>query len=247
MLRSRRARRSSFNRPVRQALVSGAVTGESLAPTDLLRRIHELRKGPDESLEDLVTLMTRQWPVVQAREPSKEDAESCRLAMLANYELRNYRGGSVWRVRALLKAVSARWLDGVIVLVQTEALRIQGQANDDLPPLDPDYRVVQQALDVYEELRPYAGTDGSDGLVQPSPRMIGRLYHDKRALMALGQGRYDEAVELYDQAMAFTVGDDRGPLLISGGRALCQYLAADSETDENAAIDATRTLCEDAE
>lgn len=223
------------------------VTDESLAPADLLRRVHALRKGPDGQLEDLLTLMERHWPVVQLREPSKEDAESCRLAMLASYELKNYRGGSVWRVRALLKAVTSGWMHGVIVIVQTEALRIQGQVNDDLPLLHPDYRVAQQALDIYEEIRPYAGSGGSIGLAQPSPRMIGRLYHDKLALMALAQGQYDEAMELYDRAIAFTEGEDRGPLLIAGGQALCRYLAADGEADETAAIDATRALSEDAD
>jgi tetratricopeptide (TPR) repeat protein len=212
------------------------------SPPDLLSEVQELPKGGDPDLRALVDTMREHWPEVQLREPAVEDAEACRLAMLASYDLKEYRAGYVWRVRALTQALLAEWMDGVIVIVQTEALRIQGQVNDDRPLFDPGYRVVDQAVQILEEIRPYAGDVGPAAPVQPSPRMIGRLYCDKRALILLAQGKYAEAHDSYERAKRYASGDDRGTLLIAGGQALCRYLAAGDEPEKEAAIAATREV-----
>jgi hypothetical protein len=205
--------------------MSVAVTSaRAMPPSDLLLRIYEMNKLDDPAR--IVELVEAEWPSFRSVAPTSIEAEICRQAMLACYRQRRYYDGYLWRMRAMIRAASAGWLYGVAALLQTEALRIQAQENGDRQPMTPGYVVLPQALAILDEMRPFAGAHGPIGVPQPSPQLIGRMYHEKRAFLLLASGRYSDALAAYDSALAFVADDERGRLKVRGGRALVLYLSA---------------------
>ena len=173
------------------------------------------------------------------RQPLADDAESCRMTMLAYYDLHetyveeDYLNGYVWRVRSLIRAAASEYLEGVLKLVQTETFRIQGEANRFRDPesperfvrrksSDPDYVVVPEAYDILDEMRPFV--DGA--LAGDLPDIIGRIYWEKRAFLLYAERRYEEAIAEYSNALAYAGDDPRGSTKVRGGLANCWYLSS---------------------
>lgn len=83
---------------------------------------------------------------------------------------------------------------------------------------------------------------------QPFARVLRRLTHEKRGFSYFVEGRYQEAVLSYEQALEYTTPDSRGNLKARGGRALARYMGsartADDLTDLNEDLVTIRTTAE---
>jgi hypothetical protein len=211
----------------------------ALAERDLLAEIQRLAEADEQ--EAIAALATAEWPRMKGREPNREDAESCRLTMLALYKLGRQNEGRVWRVRAMLGSARAGWPIGVAALVTGEAFQLQSEANAGVAPSDPAYVLVEESLEILDELLPLIGPEGPDGLPQPSPELLGRIYHEKRAFLLFAGRRFADAQRDYESAGNYVRHDDRGRLKVAGGLAACRY-ASDPEANAIATIAATEAV-----
>jgi hypothetical protein len=119
---------------------------------ELLDRVKSLAREDDQGL--LIGIVNDNWDELKRRPPNRLDAETCRLAMLAHYKRQAYLDGYVWRVRTMVRAAAAGWVECVALLVQREALQIQAIENVGKAPTDPEYRVIEQADTIMAEMEP---------------------------------------------------------------------------------------------
>lgn len=235
-----------------------AESTEEMDPRALKDRVRELQGGGDATRDQLIALVHDQWGAIARRQPLADDAETCRMTMLAYYDLHetyveeDYLNGYVWRVRSLIRAAASNYLEGVVKLIQTETFRIQGEANRYPDPAsperflrrkssDPDYVVVQEAYDILDEMRPFV--DGA--LSGDLPGIIGRIYWEKRAFLLYADRRYEEAITGYSNALACAGDDLRGSTKVRGGLANCWYHLSSNDPDlRGRAISETRFVLE---
>ncbi len=197
----------------------------------------------------LVDDAERAWTDAGPYPPTRQGADACRLAMTGYYQLadggqheEHYLTGYVWRVRTLVRAAESGWMACVLVIAQSEALRIQSAVNAPLTTEHPDYRAVPEALTILEELVPYVDSaDAGEDPRAPSMRVVGRLYHEKRAFLEATARQYAVALEHYERALAYCGEDLRAELKVLGGRA--NVLAALGAAARHAeALDLTREV-----
>jgi hypothetical protein len=218
----------------------------TMTPTALLEAIQELSKKGDN--DAVVALADANLAEIQSRPACAEDAESCRLTMLAQIK----RGGSsgsdtVWRVRSLARATAIGWQECIMALAIPDVFGlIEAIGTPSDPPSFDEFRVPREALEVLEELRPFAGNEPGPYSFGPEPPFFARLYHEKRGFLLCAMGEYAAAIASYDEALdaAETNMSERGKLKVRAGRALCTYLWNGSDNDVRAAIDETATIAE---
>lgn len=181
----------------------------------------------------LQALVDSEWPQVREREANAEDAEVCRLAMLAAAHMQNYGAVRLWRARALARFAAIGWVEGIASIIMGEAFVELARANDDysrgrtLDLIKPS----RVALGVLGELERFTVGRGSGfhlGPSSPSQAVLKRLYHEKRGFLLLLGGAYDEARASYDRACDAAGTHQRGQVKVRLGRCLVDYLAADN-------------------
>jgi len=219
---------------------SDAFQVEAATPEALLAHLRDLAK--DDRQQAVVEVATRALPSIQAREANAADAETCRLTMLALFQLGDWEPGYVWRMRALVRAAASGWLGGVLVLVQTEAFRIQSVANGPTHPSSEDYVVRDAALEILEEMHPYLDLEADHGIPWSSRRFFARIYWEKTGFLHYAARRYAEALRCYEAALTCTGGDERGALKIPGGIALTRYMASSDPEVRAFALAEMRTV-----
>jgi hypothetical protein len=213
--------------------------------TEAERLLSEVQELLDTARErKLLRLVDERWPEVQARAACREDAETCRLAMIAAYQLAEeeaaklpkndrrearridrYHSAAVWRVRSLARAAGCGWIDGVMAIVMSEALRLQSGANgNEYRPGDDGYVVREEAFAILAEMEPYVGSATSEGIYKPCPSFTGRQLHEKRAFLEATRGRWAEAVDGYERALKYVASDRRGLVKVALNLSQAQYL-----------------------
>lgn len=205
-----------------------------LVLAEVLREAQSLNKAG--RFQRLVELVEGRWDELGAVPPSRAGADLCRITMLAHYRLganggshEHYLRGYVWRVRALVRAAASGWTAGILVLAQTEALRVQWAGNMGLPVGSSDYAVVPQAAQILDEFEPYADIDDAgDSPLQPSPRVVGRMLYEQRAFLNYLAGDYEAAVTNYDVALDYAGEDERAELKVLAARASAIYAGGDA-------------------
>ncbi|MBE2318339.1 hypothetical protein DVA67_020325 [Solirubrobacter sp. CPCC 204708] len=195
---------------------------ENLTAAELYAKAAELFRDDQEAL---LELMHAQLESIEAREPNGHDAESCRLAMLAAAPVGAQVG--LWRARALARFGSVGWLEGVAMMIMSDAFRQLSVVNDDYVrgrTLD-RMQMSEEALQMLRELRHFtAGERRFD--FGPTPALVARVLPEKSGFMLTVAGRLDEARASYERALAETKGDERGTIKVQAGLEVVGYLQA---------------------
>lgn len=181
----------------------------------------------------LRALVDSEWPRVKEREANAEDAEVCRLAMLAAAHVQDYGAVRLWRARALARFAAIGWVEGTASIIMGEAFMELARVNDDYSR-GRTLNLIQPssvALGVLGELERFTVGQGSGfqlGPSSPSQAVLKRLYHEKRGFLLLLGGAYHEAGASYDRAYDAAGTHQRGQVKVRLGRFLVDYLAADN-------------------
>lgn len=202
---------------------------------------------PDADLEeqnyrDLLAAAQAEWGSGVGISP-----ERCRRAMLACFGLQDYSLGYVWRARALRLAVESQDRNVLAALYVQEAVRvataemISGRQED--PVQRPSAAYLAAASAILEECAAILA-GGVDEERAPSPATLSGLLHEKRGLIRLYDGRFREAEDDYQAAVAHAerVQDARRVLKASAGLALVRYLGAASTAQREDQCQATDVL-----
>jgi hypothetical protein len=226
---------------------------ESMTPRQLFEVVVGLRGRADD---ELLRTVAGEWPAMESRRATPEDAETCRLAMLAAMALSWHSINILWQARAYVKFLALDWREGVASVVMTNAFRLLAIANDNYPQ-GRSYDVLHpapEAVKVLEALRPFAIGPGSGFDVGPTPALVARFIDEKSGFLLTLEKRWDEAEAAYDRALAQVAadpdasGDPHGKLRVQLGRELVRYLRESaSGGDGRAAAAATAQLVKDNE
>lgn len=196
------------------------------------------------------------WPLVRDRAASPEDAETCRLAMLA--ALHEAVVGEdpalavVWRARALSRFTRCGWTEGVASIAMGEAFRLLAQVNGDyaggrtLDRLTP----APGAREVLAELATYLDVPASEvrlGPSAPSRAVLERFRHEKSGFLLLVEGDVDGARASYAAAATAVRGHARGEVKVALGAALVEYVGDVRSGTDTGAADRTEALARQAE
>jgi len=184
----------------------------------------------DADAEALVSTLTDAFAEM-TRPASPEDAETCRLAMLAALQSPETVATTlVWRARALSRAVVVGWTECVAAIAMGEAFSLLATANDQfvrgrtLDVLQP----APLALSALMELEVYLQATDSGirlGPSSPSRALIRRFLYEKRGFLLLVAGEFNRARESYEDAAREAEGQPRGEVKVALGAALVEYLA----------------------
>jgi len=215
--------------------------------TSLLARVIDLAPTTDPA--GALALGESEWPQMEARAATAEDAESCRLLSLSGAETRDHAAADRWRDRARTRAEAVGWPELVAALDMSEAFRTLSVHND-------DYRrgrtldVIEgstEAVDLIRRLGPVA--EGPDSGIRvsrqsPSVALIRRFVLEKTGSFQLALRQWDEAAESFAGAVRAAEGP-RGLLKSRGGLALADYSRAREAGDHQgmaAATEATESV-----
>lgn len=210
----------------------------------------------------LLALVEAEWAAMQQREPCREDAETCRLAMVAAYQRAEdevaklaknsraelhrvdvYYEGLVWRMRCLARAAACNWVDGIMALIMSEALRVQSFANNTVRrPGAEGYEVREEALEILAEMEPFIGLAGAEGIYQPSPSFTGRQFHEKMAFLNASQGRWVDAITGFTKALDYVTEDRRGQIKVDLNLQQARYRGSTDPDVRTDAIERTQEL-----
>lgn len=220
---------------------SPSVTSSDAAAS-LLLTIQRLTKRNE--LDEAVRVADKHWDEMKARDACVEDAESCRLTMLACLDLGRrehdrHREAVVWRVRAVARAAALGWGELIMALSLPDVLGIVRDANPSAETLT-SMIIPDAALTAWEEALPFLELDPTAPR-HPDGPILARLYWEKRGFMLCARREYAVAIESYDRALEFTAGTERGMLKVKLGRALCVYLR-DTEGRTRAVTDTAELL-----
>jgi hypothetical protein len=193
-------------------------------PRELMKLAQRLL---DNDPQELLRQVAEQWPAMTDRvEP--EDAETCRLAMLAAS-----LGGpapaheiALWRTRGLTRAALCGWTEGAGALIMSEAFRVLSAANDDYEQgrtIDV-IRPSAQAYDMLQELGHIAAYPASGHDFGPTPDVIRRFWHEKSGFMLCVADDLAAAAARYALAFETAQGNVRGALKVRAGALLVDYL-----------------------
>ena len=187
--------------------------------------------GSDGDAEALVAAVDAQWPAMSRRAPTPEDAETCRLTMLAALQVPELAAeAAVWRARALSRATVVGWTECVAALAMGEAFRMLAVANEDFPrgrTLDV-IKPVPAAVAALEELSVYLTAPDSGirlGPMAPTRAVVERFLHEKGGFLRLVQGDIAGARSSYAAAAQAAAGQPRGEVKVALGAALVEYVA----------------------
>ncbi len=201
----------------------------TLSPEELYRELDRLCRLDD--FDAAIALADANWEALSARAPSPFDTETCRRTMLAHAARAQpgyYAQMSVWRIRAMNRALRLGWNASAIALTIPEAFRLFGQANnldEGTPRVLLHLRTPHETFAVLEELATIEDDEPTDS-PGPPPIPLRRLYWEKRGFFLMLNSEYTSALESYEHALEFVGDDVRGELKVHGGIALCRYLQA---------------------
>lgn len=209
-----------------------------LSPGALYERVAEMSDNAHtpEGGRALLEFLVTEWPAMSSRASTPEDAEVCRLAMLAALDASDFAIANVWRARALARFATIGWTEGVGSILMGIAFQELDQVNDhyrDGQTLDA-IRPSKAALAIMDELERFTHgrSSGFDlGPRSPTQAVVRRFYFEKRGLLLLLDGDYDAARNSYMKALEAAAGNVRGEIKVNLGLALVHYLAAGAQAD----------------
>lgn len=214
----------------------------ALTPGELYEAVCDLwlDAHTPEGGAELLEFANGNWEDLAERAPSPEDAEVCRLAMLAAVVTRDIQAASVWRVRALARFSALGWVEGVGTLIIGTAFGELARANGDYSNGQTFDNVIPSytALAILEEARRFTVGPGSDfqlGPQSPTQSVLRRLFHEKRGFLCTLSGDFDEARASYAEALLAAAGSERGVIKVELGLALLEYLQAGASADSELA------------
>lgn len=206
----------------------------------LLAEIVELAptKDPVRALE----LGDAEWPAMESRGATPEDAEICRLLAVSAGEVGDYPAAERWRQRSRVRGEAVGWPELVAALDMQLAFKALSIRNNDYAngkTLD----VIEgstEAVELIQRLAPVA--DGPDSGIRvsaqsPSVALIRRFILDKTGAFQLALGQWPEAAASFTKAIAGAEGA-RGRLKSRGGLWLALYSGAMDAGDDGAAEEA---------
>lgn len=220
---------------------------------ELYSRVYELSMDAHTTAgaARLHALVDAEWLTVSERSANAEDAEVCRLAMLAAVQTRDYGAVRLWRARALARFAAIGWVEGIAYIVMGEAFVELAQVNDGysqgrtLDLIKPS----GVGLGVLAELERFTVGQGSGfqlGPSAPSQAVLKRLIHEKRGFLLLLSGEYVEARAAYDLAYDAAGANRRGQIKVRLGRCLADYLAAGTAEQRERVAQQTELLGQEA-
>src|SRR4051794_4619643 len=95
----------------------------------LLLAIYEL--APAKDPRAALAIGEREWTAMDARPPSAEDAETCRLLSISASEIGEFAAADIWRDRARVRAEQLPWPELVAALDLSSAFKVLAARNDD--------------------------------------------------------------------------------------------------------------------
>ena len=110
----------------------------------------------------VLSIVRAEWPSVSSRAKQPEDAETCRLAMLAAAAEHLYSDSVLWQARALARFVALDWHEGAAAVIMSTTFRLLAMANNDYME-GSTYDVLRpapEALLALKELEPFAEGPG---------------------------------------------------------------------------------------
>jgi hypothetical protein len=197
--------------------------------TELTRRqlLEEVRQLSGVDSAGLLRVAGDNMTAMTRRVATAEDAETCRLAMLAGSEAQRYADSTLWHGRALARFVALDWHSGAAAVLMTDFFRLLGMANqigyqtctvDQLQP-------APLALELLAELRPFTRQAEPDRGFGPTPRLILRFIEEKSGFALMLGKDWDGARACYLRALDHVSGERRGEMKVPLGLALVDYLA----------------------
>lgn len=216
---------------------------ELLDPQDLYDEVCKLflLAHTADGAERLVRLADEQWPRLASRASTPQDAEMCRLTMLALVQQQAFAVARIWRARSMARFAQLGWVEGVGILLMGDAFVELARANDDYRAgrtLDV-LRSSATALAVIDEVERIAyGEPSGFGLGPGSPTqpVLRRLAHEKRGFLLLIAGDLEAARTSYDRAYEAAGTHPRGRVKVTLGRLLVDYVAAADAADPTARL-----------
>lgn len=212
---------------------------------DLFRDAHT-----EDGAMALLDFVASRWPEIASREPTPEDAEVCRLAMLSAVHAQDFPQSRLWRARALARFSALGWHEGTASILMGIAFEELARANDDYA-LGKTLDKIQSsdvALGIWDELERFTfGAESGFALGPGSPTqaVVRRFFYEKRGFLLLLSEDYASAREMYGRALQSAAGNIRGEVKVKLGLGLVDYLAAGGLANADAA-EATAALGESA-
>lgn len=196
-----------------------------MTPGDLLDTAK--RTWSDGDNRGVLGIVTSEWPAITSRSGQPEDAETCRLAMIAAAAERLYPVSTLWQARALVRFVALDWHEGAAAVIMAGTFRLLAMANDDYA-YGHTYDVLRpapEAVGLLEDLMPFTKGAGRGFTCGPTPELIARFVHEKSGFLLTLEHRWDDALEAYDRAMDYVAPEPRGQVKVPLGRAVLGYLS----------------------
>lgn len=222
------------------AVVSGADD-----PTPFLRTVRRLvQSGETQKLEEALRFAAARWREQEALPASVDDAEACRLLMLAATRLESWEEQVTWRARAMTRYTLLGWWEGIATLTMGEAFRALAIANEEYARGKTLNVIVGSpaAVSIIGELEFFLTLPGSGrtaGGLSPNPRLLRRFLFEKRAFFRLVDRDVHGARADYERALAENEGL-RGRIKVGLGLVLVDLL--DGTVDAAVAASATEAL-----
>ena len=195
----------------------------ALTPRELLDQVRVLWGTSDR---DALDLADRNWAAINDRHGCPEDAETCRLAMVAAATQGHYLESVLWQSRALARFIALNWPEGAAAIMMTNVYRMLAIANADYLQ-GGTYDVLRPcpaALGVLDELKRFA--NGSDSIFDfgPTAELVARIIDEKTAFLLSLEHRWSDALRSYASAAKHVANEPRGQVKIQLGEQLVIYL-----------------------
>ena len=203
-----------------------------------------------EVARKLITLADESLAEMSARDSDPYDAETCRLVMLAAAKLDEFELMRVWRSRALARFAEVGWVEGVGMIIMSEAFTELSRANRfyqagrtiDVLITSPT------ALAMLDEMARFTEGPGSGFELagrSPSQASLRRLYPEKRGFLLLLGEDFQASRASYEVALA-AAANERGKVKVRLALLLVDYLGELAEGMPTSGGNETRRLGEQA-
>ena len=218
---------------------------------ELLTQIVDL--APAKDPVSALALGETEWPEMEARAATPEDAETCRLLSISGSEVGEYAVADLWRERARALGEAVGWPELVAALDMSLAFKALSIRNDDysrgktLDVIDGS----PEALKLIRKLEPVLNGPDSGIRVSrqsPSVALVRRFVLEKSGSFQLALRQWDEAAQSFAKAIS-AAESPRGLLKSRGGLALANYsraLYASQQDGIAAALAETETVAAEA-
>jgi hypothetical protein len=201
-----------------------------------------MRYRPDDpAAARALNLASEHFDEIQARPPSPEDTETCRLAALAAAQLHDWEGLATWRTRWLARAAAIGWTESIgFFLVGLALSRFAADTSDaesfDLMVASPTSEAIVGEIAVLEAVGPSGITLAGRS---PSWTSMVRQLREKQGVFRLAAGDWAGARASFEAALAVDANSARTRVKVGLSLASTLYLSG-AEPEE--AIAQTKAL-----